>query len=76
VEIFTPCDDAATCEANAAAIAAERAKRWDEAQAAWRRILALDPDDGIAPVHLARIAAARAAGPNVAWRDAVELEKL
>ncbi len=76
VEIFTPCDDAATCEANAAAIAAERAKRWDEAQAAWRRILALEPDDGIAPVHLARIAAARAAGPNVAWRDAVELEKL
>lgn len=76
VTIFTPCDDAATCEANAAAIAAERAKRWDEAEACWKRILAAHPQDGIAPVHLARLATARAAGPNVTWRDAVELEKL
>ncbi|HSN21666.1 MAG TPA: adenylate/guanylate cyclase domain-containing protein [Usitatibacter sp.] len=76
VAIFTPCDDAQACELNARAIAAERERRWDEAEASWRGVLERLPDDGIAPVHLDRIAAARMAAPGTAWRDAVELEKL
>lgn len=75
VEIFTPCDEASVLEANARAIAAWRARRWDEAERAWRAILALHPDDGIARLYVERIAEARVASPAT-WRDAVELEKL
>jgi adenylate cyclase len=75
VGIFTPCGDAEACALNARAIEAERARRWDDAEACWRAILARLPQDGVAPAHLHRIAAARLAAP-AAWRDAVELEKL
>lgn len=75
VAIFTPCDDGEACELNARAIEAERARRWDDAEAGWRAVLARLPQDGVAPAHLGRIAAARLAAP-AAWRDAVELEKL
>jgi adenylate cyclase len=75
VEIFTPCADAELCEANARAIAAWRARRWDEAEALWKEVAARHPDDSIARIYLERVAAARVA-PAAAWRDAVELEKL
>jgi hypothetical protein len=60
---------------SAAAIAAWRARRWDECERAWRAILALHPDDGIARLYLERLAEARLASPD-SWKDAVELEKL
>ena len=75
VEILTPCANEALLEASERAIAATRARRWDEAEREWRRVLAIDPADGVARVHLERIAGARAAAPG-AWHDAVELEKL
>ncbi len=75
VEIFAPCANEELLRANARAIAAWRAQRWDEAEREWRRVLAIDPGDGIARVYLGRIVEARAAAPG-AWRDAVELEKL
>jgi adenylate cyclase len=76
VEIFTPCADAALNELNARAIAAWRERRLDESESCWRQVLAALPGDGVARVHLERIAASRAASPGAAWRDAVELEKL
>ena len=75
VEIFTPCANDLVLRASARALAAWRARRWDEAEGEWRRVLAIDPEDGIARVYLERIAAARTAAPGE-WRDALELEKL
>jgi len=76
VEIFTPCADAALVESSGLALQAYRERRWDESEAAWRRVLASHPDDAIARIYLERIAALRSAAPDPAWRDAVELEKL
>jgi adenylate cyclase len=75
VEIFTPCVDRGLAEASARAIAAWRERRQDDAEALWKEVAALHPDDSIARIYLERIAAARAA-PAAAWRDAIELEKL
>jgi len=75
VAIFTPSADAALNDLNARAMAALRERRWEEAEALWRQVLAMRPDDSIARIHLERIAAYRAA-PAAAWSDAVELEKL
>jgi adenylate cyclase len=75
VEIFTPCADPAVVEVNARAIAAWRERRWDDAEALWKQVAALHPDDSIARIYLERIVAARVA-PAASWRDAIELEKL
>jgi adenylate cyclase len=76
VEILTPCQDDAVIEASVRAIAAYRARRWDESEAAWREVLARVPDDGVAAIYLERIARCRTIAPDEAWEAAVELEKL
>ena len=76
VEIFTPCEDAAVCEASAAAVRAYRARQWDESERQWQAVLARLPGDTIALLYLDRIRTYRTIAPGVEWQDAVELEKL
>jgi adenylate cyclase len=76
VDIYTPSPDAPLNEASLRAIAAYRARRWADSEAALREILALHPLDGIAAMYLKRVEAHRANAPQQDWVGAVELEKL
>ncbi|HUL56874.1 MAG TPA: adenylate/guanylate cyclase domain-containing protein [Usitatibacter sp.] len=76
VDIYTPCEDAALVAATDQAIAAYRARDWDEAERSWLEIAAEHPDDGIASVYLARIEKLRSTSIAREWNGAVELEKL
>jgi len=76
VEILTPCQDDAVIDASLRAIAAYRARKWDESEAAWREVLQRLPDDGVAAIYLERIDRCRTIAPDEAWEAAVELEKL
>jgi len=76
VEIFTPCEDGELVALTMEAIAAYRARRWDESDALWRRIAVRWPSDGVAAVYLQRLERLRARPVEAAWRSAVELEKL
>ncbi len=76
VEIYTPCADAFVNDTTAKAVAAYRARRWDESEALWRELGAHNPADGIAAVYLERIARLRSNAPDPTWKGAVELEKL
>ncbi len=76
VDIFTPCSDALVVELSARAIAAYRARRWEESELLWREILRHAPDDTIAALYLERIQRLRVTAPEENWEGAVELEKL
>ncbi|HSS27782.1 MAG TPA: adenylate/guanylate cyclase domain-containing protein, partial [Usitatibacter sp.] len=76
VDIYTPCRDAAVFEASALAIAAYRARRWDESERLWRVVLERNPGDNIAQLYLERIQRCRLVAPAQEWDGAVELEKL
>ena len=58
------------------AIAAYRARRWDESERAWRQVLERHPADTIAQLYVERIQRCRLVAPAEAWDGAVELEKL
>jgi adenylate cyclase len=76
VDIHTPCADVFVNETSAKAIAAYRARRWDEAEALWRELSARHPADGVAAFYLERIARLRSVAPGPDWTGATELEKL
>ena len=76
VEIYTPCEDAALVEMTARAVAAYRARRWEESELVWREILNRHAEDGVALVYLERIVRCRIVAPDASWQGAVELEKL
>ncbi|HXN15968.1 MAG TPA: adenylate/guanylate cyclase domain-containing protein [Usitatibacter sp.] len=76
VEIFTPCRDSWLIELSDRAIAAYRARHWEESELLWREILKRDPDDGIAAVYQERIARSRIHAPDANWKGEIELEKL
>ena len=76
VEIFTPCENDTVIDISARAIAAYRARRWDESEALWREVSKLLADDGVAAIYLERIARCRTISPEEPWEAAVELEKL
>jgi adenylate cyclase len=76
VDIYAPCPDPAVIEASERAIAAYRARRWDESERAWRQVLERHPADTIAQLYVERIQRCRLVAPAEAWDGAVELEKL
>ncbi|MEP7068061.1 MAG: adenylate/guanylate cyclase domain-containing protein [Usitatibacter sp.] len=76
VDIWTPCSDAEVIEASARAIAAYRARRWEESELLWRELLRRIPDDTIAELYLERIQRLRVTALEADWGGAVELEKL
>jgi adenylate cyclase len=76
VDIYTPCTDAAVKDLTGKAIAAYRARGWNESLALWREILERDPDDGVAALYVERVEKFRAFDPSATWSGAVELEKL
>ena len=76
IEVFTPCDDPAMAGLTQQAISLFRNQDWDAAEARFRELLALAPEDGIAALYLERIAAFRVAPPAAKWDGAVELDKL
>jgi adenylate cyclase len=76
VEIFTPCADERVCGLSTRAVAAYRARQWDESERLWRETLSALPGDGIAQIYLERIARLRSIAPEEPWEAAVELEKL
>src|SRR5688572_23044256 len=76
VEIFTPCADEAACDLSARAVAAYRARQWDEAEALWDAVRSVIPDDSVAEIYLERIAHLRSMSPEEPWESAVELEKM
>ena len=76
VDIWTPCSDAAVVDLSARAIAAYRARRWEESESLWRELLRHAPDDTIATLYLERIQRLRVTALEADWEGAVELEKL
>jgi adenylate cyclase len=74
VEVFTLLRHAEVEKLNELAIAAYRERRWDEAEARWRRILGLVPGDTIAGVYLDRIAVHRSTAPPDDWDGTYVLE--
>ena len=76
VDIYTPSVDEVLNEASLRAVAAYRARRWAESEAALRELLSHHPLDGIATMYLKRVEAHRASAPHPDWAGAVELEKL
>lgn len=76
VEIFTPCEDDAVVELTTHAMAAYRARRWDEAEALWHEVARKLPGDGVAHLYLERIVRCRTLAAEEPWEAAVELEKL
>src|SRR5262249_20267477 len=76
VDIFTPCADAEVSGTSERAFSAFCARRWEEAEGLWSELLARNPADRVAAIHLARIRELRQAAPSLEWNGAVELEKL
>jgi adenylate cyclase len=76
VDVFTPCPDAMVNETSERAFAAFRARRWEEAEGLWGELLARNPGDRIASMHLERIRELRRSAPSPGWNGAIELEKL
>lgn len=76
VDIYTPCPDPTLKELSERAVAAYRARRWEESQALWRDILVREPADSVAALYVDRIERYRLATPHASWAGAVELEKL
>jgi adenylate cyclase len=76
VEIFTPCGDDEAIDLTVRAIAAYRAREWDESERLWRAVAERLPGDGVAAVYLERLTRCRMIAANEPWEAAVELEKL
>lgn len=76
VEIFTLCERPELCEATREAIAAYRAREWDRAEKLWRAVQALEPDDVIARLFLARIGEFEKRPPPPEWDGATALDKM
>jgi len=76
IEVYTPCDDVKVRELTQQAVGLFRGQQWDAAEAAFRELLALAPEDGVAALHLERIAAFRIEPPAPDWNGATMLEKL
>ena len=76
VDICTPCSDPVVVDLSARAIAAYRARRWEESELLWRELLRGLPDDTIATLYLERIQRLRVTALEEDWEGAVELEKL
>ncbi len=72
--LFSPSEDAALVAATDAAIAAYRSRDWDAAEAAWRRVDAIKPGDGIAIEYLGRIEVNRRYGVPAEWDGTFDLE--
>lgn len=53
-----------------------RAREWKRGAALWREVQALDPEDGIARVYIARICDFKAGEPAPEWDGAVALGKM
>jgi len=76
VDIYTPSQDGALNEMTELAVAAYRARRWEESELTWQEILKRHPEDGVSAVYIERIARCRIVAPAPTWQGAVELEKL
>jgi adenylate cyclase len=76
IDVFTPCDDPKLIELTEVAIALFRNQEWDEAQARFNELLALEPADGVAMLYIRRISLLRQTPPSATWGGATELDKL
>lgn len=76
IDVFTPCDDPKVVEVSQQAINLFRSQDWDAAEAYFRELLVLTPEDKIAELYIERISAFRSAAPSAKWNGAMELEKL
>lgn len=76
IPVFTFEDDAGLCALTEEAIAAFAKQDWDGAEAAFGRMRADFPADGLAKHYLARTAELRGAALGTEWDCAVALEKL
>ena len=76
INVFTPCADPDIIEATKQAIDLFRNGEWDAAEARWREVLTIAPEDSIGTLYLGRIAAFRITPPPAGWSGEVELEKL
>ncbi|MGH7308222.1 MAG: CHASE2 domain-containing protein [Candidatus Rokuibacteriota bacterium] len=74
VEIFTPLRHPAIGKPNEEGIQAYREQRWDDAEASWREVLKLAPEDPVATAFLARIAGYRREPPPADWDGSFTLE--
>lgn len=75
VEIFTPSNDETLNALTLKAAAEYAARNWDTSVKAWEEILSFYPGDGVARVHLTRIADFRSEAPPDGWDGSVALEK-
>ncbi|RQO82724.1 adenylate/guanylate cyclase domain-containing protein [Acidovorax sp. FJL06] len=76
VRVFTPCDDAALCQASQAALDAFHARDWDGAAHSLAQVLQRLPGDLAALRLQERVADARALPAGADWAPAVALDKL
>jgi adenylate cyclase len=76
VDIFTLQVDERTQALNDEAIAAYRAEDWNRSEAAWWKLLDIDPADAVAPIYLARIERFKKEPPPKGWDGAMALEKM
>ena len=76
VEIFTISENAIVNSLTAVALRAYQQQNWDESEAQWLQVLAQNPQDKIALLYIARIAAFRLEPPADGWNGAIALEKL
>ncbi|KQO26905.1 guanylate cyclase [Acidovorax sp. Leaf76] len=76
VRVFTPCDDAAACQASQGALDAFHARDWQAADTHLAAILERLPGDAAALRLQQRVAAARLLPEGSAWSPAVALDKL
>jgi adenylate cyclase len=67
ITVHTPCEDEALIAVSDEALAAYRASKFDEAEAAWKRLLEKYPRDPVAAVFLERLAEFRADGVPDDW---------
>lgn len=74
VEVLTPCSDNLLSETSDAAIVAFRTARWDTAEALWREVLRLAPQDKLAALYLRRIDTFRNTPPVVTWDGSMGLD--
>lgn len=75
VEIFTPSTDEPLNALTLKAAAEYGARNWDAAASLWEEVAKLHPGDGVARVHLERIADFRVNPPPDAWDGSMALEK-
>jgi adenylate cyclase len=76
VEIFSLEVAPAIGALNEEAIEAYRQRDWDRAARCWKALLAIAPEDPVAPVYLDRMATFRKTPPDSGWDGSVALDKL